>query len=296
MNLTEYINKNQDCYYLDGDKDETMGVSLQKVDTVEKIKRIDTTLLTDCHQLYITARGSTLASINGKRYELNTSNYADLLPNSHCQLLNATEDIQLYIILMNEPFLMDILKNKPPFPANYVMKRNSNPVVNINIGQMPNVTDGLEMIIRLFDDKGHIFRKEMLRCTFKMLLLDLGSAVIRTMKNTEMKDNTTRQDELVKLFIGLVHERYKEEHTANYYAEQLCVTPQYLNRVVKKNINSTITECIQKILMGNICKQLKENNHNLQQIANEFGFADQATFTKYFKRNMGCTPKEYREK
>ena len=48
--------------------------------------------------------------------------------------------------------------------------------------------------------------------------------------------------------------------------------------------------------MGNICKQLKENNHNLQQIANEFGFADQATFTKYFKRNMGCTPKEYREK
>jgi AraC-like DNA-binding protein len=58
----------------------------------------------------------------------------------------------------------------------------------------------------------------------------------------------------------------------------------------------TASQWISRVLIGEVNHQLKETEKSMQQIADEFGFPDQASFTKYYKRNLKMTPSEYRSK
>ena len=79
-----------------------------------------------------------------------------------------------------------------------------------------------------------------------------------------------------------------------FYADKLCVTSDYLSKVVREYdgqsaakwiINAVITEA--KIL-------LREPDKTINQIARESNFPDQSTFGKFFKRNTGLSPLEYK--
>ena len=89
--------------------------------------------------------------------------------------------------------------------------------------------------------------------------------------------------------------RNREEHSANWYASQLCVTPQYLNRAIKSITQKTVYEHISIALTGSIIEQLEISEKPISQIAEAFHFPDLATMTKFFKRQTGKTPTEYRK-
>jgi AraC family transcriptional regulator of arabinose operon len=42
-------------------------------------------------------------------------------------------------------------------------------------------------------------------------------------------------------------------------------------------------------------KLLLANNDSINHIARQVGYEDPSQFTKYFKRNMGCSPREFRQ-
>lgn len=85
------------------------------------------------------------------------------------------------------------------------------------------------------------------------------------------------------------------EHFTGFYANRLCVTPQYLNRIVKSVSGRTVSEWINFHLVGEISKQLENTADPIQLIAQRFRFTDQASLTKFYKRETGYSPTEYRK-
>ncbi len=78
---------------------------------------------------------------------------------------------------------------------------------------------------------------------------------------------TERKDVLFKQFMKLLSCHIGEERTVNYYASKLCITPQYLNRVVKSISGRTVYEWISTLLLGEITQQLETADNSIQQIA-----------------------------
>jgi AraC-like DNA-binding protein len=95
-------------------------------------------------------------------------------------------------------------------------------------------------------------------------------------------------------FMALLSQHAKDEHSVGFYASALCVTPQYLARIVKQLSGHTVLQWIQKTLLGEVNKLLQNTKLSIQQISDDFGFPDQATFSKFYKRGMGMPPTEYR--
>lgn len=87
----------------------------------------------------------------------------------------------------------------------------------------------------------------------------------------------------------------REQHSVAWYASQLCVTPQYLNRAVKSTSQKTVSDHICTTLIGTIAEELENTENPISQIALDFHFPDLATLTKFFKRQTGMTPTEYRK-
>ena len=105
---------------------------------------------------------------------------------------------------------------------------------------------------------------------------------------------TNRPQQLSDDFLLLVKQHFKQEHSLEFYANKLCVTPKHLTTTIKSTTDCTAKEWIDKHLLLEAKALLKSTNLTIQQIADTLHFTSQDVFSKYFKHHIGITPKEYR--
>jgi AraC family transcriptional regulator, transcriptional activator of pobA len=96
-------------------------------------------------------------------------------------------------------------------------------------------------------------------------------------------------------FTKLVDAHYKNIHGVKEYADMLHVTPNHLNRLIKKQSQKTASSIIQDRLITEMKSLLKYSNKNISEIAFELNFTDVAHFSHYFKQATLMTPKAFRE-
>lgn len=104
-------------------------------------------------------------------------------------------------------------------------------------------------------------------------------------------DSATR---LSDRFIMLVKDKFRTERFLEYYAEQLGVTPKHLSRTVKAQTGYSAASWIERFLILEAKILLKSTNLTVQQISDNLNFPTQSFFGKYFKKNVGVSPKFYR--
>jgi AraC-like DNA-binding protein len=95
-------------------------------------------------------------------------------------------------------------------------------------------------------------------------------------------------------FFSLLLTNYKKEQEASFYAEQLNITTRYLSKIVKEISSITIKDHINNMLIEESYHLLSSTDMTVQQISFELSFSDQSSFSKFFKRNTGMSPVEYR--
>ncbi|RKD90361.1 AraC family transcriptional regulator [Mangrovibacterium diazotrophicum] len=78
------------------------------------------------------------------------------------------------------------------------------------------------------------------------------------------------------------------------YASQMNISPVYLSECVKKATGKTAQSIIidHRVLFAQ--SLLHQSEKPISEIALEMGFIDLSNFTKFFKRNTGLTPKQFR--
>ncbi|MDE6697622.1 MAG: helix-turn-helix domain-containing protein [Muribaculaceae bacterium] len=105
------------------------------------------------------------------------------------------------------------------------------------------------------------------------------------------------QDSAARLsdrFIKLVKDKFRTERFLEYYAEELGVTPKHLSRTVKAQTGYSAASWIERFLILESKILLKSTNLTIQQISDNLNFPTQSFFGKYFKKNVGLSPKMYR--
>lgn len=73
------------------------------------------------------------------------------------------------------------------------------------------------------------------------------------------------------------------------------ISETYLGKYFKKHTNETIQQYITKHRMKLIEARLKFSDKRINEIAGEFGFTDESHFTKFFRKNKGASPSQYRK-
>lgn len=81
----------------------------------------------------------------------------------------------------------------------------------------------------------------------------------------------------------------------SYYAKKLFITPQYLSVVLKDLTGKTANILINQAIMTEARILIRSQAYSIQQIADQLCFADQSTFGKFFKKNEGISPAEYKK-
>lgn len=105
-----------------------------------------------------------------------------------------------------------------------------------------------------------------------------------------------RSGELYNQFLDAVERFYYRYADVAFYAEQLNVSSPYLGQVTRRIAGRSPKGIIDERITAEIVSLLTTTTYPLKEIAHRLGFSSQAHLSRFFKKQKGISPLQYRQK
>ena len=109
-------------------------------------------------------------------------------------------------------------------------------------------------------------------------------------------DGNNRSEELYNQFLNAVEHYFNRYADVAFYAEQLNVSPRYLGQVTRRIADRSPKSVIDERITTEIALLLTTTSKPLKEIADQLGFSSQAHLSRFFKKQKGFSPSEYKSK
>ena len=199
-------------------------------------------------------------------------------------------------------FMADTLVEKQGHSPDFVVdcisfdyRSPSSPTIGEGFISLRLNEESREMVYRHFDllwKMAHI--EPFPEQNMKMLLNSLLYYIKDQPSHSSSLRPITHREEMLKRFITLVSQHAAQERNIPFYANQLCLAPHYLSTLVKQASGRTVMEWINEVAVKEIKVWLAYSNETSAQIAYRLNFPSHSALSKFFKRETGMTPSEYR--
>lgn len=98
----------------------------------------------------------------------------------------------------------------------------------------------------------------------------------------------------IKQFELLLEQHFRNQKSPSFYADQLSITLKHLNRICNEILNKTATEVIAERVTLETKRMLADKQLSINEIADALGFEDYSYFSRFFKKQTGTSPTEFR--
>lgn len=156
-----------------------------------------------------------------------------------------------------------------------------------------------ELLLKLYTDllekynnKNGMFRRQIIQHTLLSAMYEF-SAIEHNHMTPERKD-LSKQERLIWNFYQLLFNNYKEHHDTDFYAQKLFLSSKYLSVILKEQTGKSVNDWVFDYIIIEAKALLKSSQITIQELAYYFNYADATSFGKFFKKQVGMTPKEYR--
>jgi AraC family transcriptional activator of pobA len=137
----------------------------------------------------------------------------------------------------------------------------------------------------------YLLRSEILAGLLSILLVHFS----RRLPAKEAVPAMNRDNLLLKNFLQLVQQYFASRKQVADYASELCVTPNYLNRTIKRVTGFTASYHIQQQIILEAKRKAIHSGRSMKEIAYHLGFDNLAHFSKFFKNNSGTSFSSFRK-
>lgn len=130
----------------------------------------------------------------------------------------------------------------------------------------------------------------------RILLLKIFILVSRfNTENTNTDTSSSYNQTLLKSFMQLIERNFTNLRLPKEYAELLYITPNHLNALCNDMIGISAGEVIRNRIALEAKRQLINLDLPISDIAYQLNFNDNSYFSKFFKKQVGVTPEEFRK-
>lgn len=132
----------------------------------------------------------------------------------------------------------------------------------------------------------------------RALLYEVLMLLDREYKKVNMEEETTSKEVgniHIDKFMKLVESHMTEQHSVQYYADKLCITPNYLNEIVTSTKGISAKQYIRNKVMDEAKRLLTYTDLPISDIAFELHFSTVSYFIRSFRQYTGPTPLLYRK-
>ena len=208
-----------------------------------------------------------------------------IFPNHCLRKVSITDDYLATLIIVDSSVLGD-----PLLQIIKQMRYRYEPHPNVKLDKheyqiITHVVEGMREITRLNLPDRQMLMKRLLEFLLRMLN-----------HYRKSKLNEPGGDKQVSArFHSDLKQHFRKHRDVGFYAAQACLSTKHFSAVVKQETGHTAAYWIHHQVVAE-AKMLLHIRHDLtvQAIADMLGFEDQATFSRYFRRETGLSPTDFR--
>lgn len=174
------------------------------------------------------------------------------------------------------------------------------PVINGNLpylkwdstdARYDNMAASLRKVVRLYEEKELAYQMKI-ACLLAELWLRIFEQIPE--EKPMVRAESERDKQRVKAAIQYMQEKYQEPLKLDNIAEAAYISRSELCRSFQRTINMTPMEFLMQYRIRQSTVLLKNRDLRILDIAEMTGFCSPSHFGSYFRKYMGCTPREYR--
>jgi AraC family transcriptional regulator, transcriptional activator of pobA len=212
-----------------------------------------------------------------------------LLPTECVHGLDYEVDVDRWVVTIEESYLTQVNAKLHEFIALWELPRVIALAGSAEAGrEFYSLVDKLKQEVES-EAVGRVVGTEAL---LTMLLLMLLREVSQDLGGSE---GETRNDiRLVDRFRKLIDQHYRDNLSLQDYAAMMAVSPVQLRAACASGAEQSPTKMIHARIITEAKRNLIFGNMSVEQIAFGLGFADAAYFTRFFRREVGQTPSQFR--
>ena len=211
-----------------------------------------------------------------------------IAPNSIIQIIEVSHDFDAHMMAVDLNFLP--ISGKEEFFTHFLQQKK-NLLFPLSTEEQIQIENFVTVMWSVLQEP--VFRKEVIQHLLVGLLYNIE--YIAKSKGQAELSPLTHQNDIFQRFISLVNTYSKTERNVSFYANKLCLTPRYLNTVIRQTSQQTVMDWINQSIILEAKVLLKHSNRLVYQISDELNFPNPSFFSKFFKRMTGMTPQEYQK-
>lgn len=264
----EYNKKNINDFYIHGLSDDTYELKMP----LPSHRQTN-------HSIILVTKGSIIASSGFDNYTVE-QNMAIAIPAGQITSLSfMSDDIEGFYLHFSD----DYLSHTKVDLSKWLIR----PVIKFANAESEHLTTLLKRMQKLNENEANADIIKLYLATFL--------AEMEQSSDFRLRINFPAHERLTMEFKRLLNYHVTKDKSVRFYAAELNVTPNHLNKSVKVTLGRSASALIDEMLVMEAKVLMQKKAMSVSEIAFETGFEDVSYFGRFFKKHTGFAPTEYRK-
>lgn len=242
--------------------------------------------------LLVCLSGSMRLRIHMEECTISRADMLITMEGAICECMDITPDARLFMIAFSGDFnILDAGIKPTPEILCGIMRR---PLVRLDESELSYISSIYEMLRLRLSDPTFVARKEIAVSGLRLMFCFISGHLVPS--GVECLKPVTRRQRLLDDFLNLVEMHSGSHRDLGFYADSLYISAKYLSRIVSETSGRSARDWITMRVILEAKLMLKESDLSVQEISDRLNFSNQSFFGTFFKRQVGISPSDYRNK
>lgn len=148
------------------------------------------------------------------------------------------------------------------------------------------------LLYKKISEENNLFRDFTIQYLIQATFYEVCQLLLKHLEIKKKK--LPHKEDIFKQFLKLVETHHYKERDISFYAEKLCLTPKYLSSIIRDVSGELAGNWIDNYVIIEAKALLISSNLTIQEICYKLNFSTPSSFTRFFKRITGMSPRKFR--
>lgn len=235
--------------------------------------------------------GEIKVTLNLHEYTVKKNDFVVIIPGSFIQIHSAGSQARVAFMGFSSNFIHAM--NYWKYMTDHLSIALIHPIIPLPESNAAFFLDTFSLLTKAANGQIQLFNKQIISSIMDIFYNALKIIYENTFSDFKEDKKKPREYEVLKEFLQLVFENYKQEHKVSFYANEIGLTLSHFCATIKKATGKTAQDIIREFIIMDAKAQLKNGTDKINKIAKSLGFSATA-FNRFFLDYAKMTPLEYR--
>ena len=238
--------------------------------------------------------GTAVIDLFSMRRQISKNDLVTILPFQLGAIHKVSDDFSMIFFKVDKVMFMDIMSSLGRIPPDFFFHMRKNFQVPISVNEAKRFLGFCRAIDFRTNNDDPAFRRETILHLLRIYYWDF---YVHFQKKTRKRNTpllNSNKESIAMKFAMLVFENRETHREVAYYADQLCISPLYLTKIIQEVNGRSARDMIADYTIIGIKTLLRNADITIKDVVRHSGFSSQSSFSRFFRKHTGMSPSEYR--